>query len=177
MQDVYENILEYNRGRKCNVFDDVAADMISDKKSNEVVTELLITGRKLNISAAFIITIIITFYLYHYHYHFRSPTCFKLNRTYIFIMKILSKRELQQIAYNSSSNINYKDFINLQRTCPAKPYCFLVIDTTFAADNPLRDRRNCLQKIYKIIMTTDDKISDEKRKYNVKEEAAKITVL
>ena len=113
MQDVYENILEYNRGRKCNVFDDVAADMISDKKSNEVVTELLITGRKLNISAAFIITIIITFYLYHYHYHFRSPTCFKLNRTYIFIMKILSKRELQQIAYNSSSNINYKDFINL----------------------------------------------------------------
>ena len=59
MQNVYENILEYNRGRKRNVFDDVAADMISDKKRNEVVTELLITGRKLNISAAFIFIIII----------------------------------------------------------------------------------------------------------------------
>ena len=44
MQDVYKNIEEYNPGRKCNlliVFDDVIADMISNKKLNQIVTDLL----------------------------------------------------------------------------------------------------------------------------------------
>ena len=57
MQDVYENIEEYNLGKKRKVlivFDDVIADMINNKKLNLVVTELLIRGRKLNISIVFI---------------------------------------------------------------------------------------------------------------------------
>ena len=36
------------------VFDDMIADMISNKKLNSIVTELFIRGRKLNISLAFI---------------------------------------------------------------------------------------------------------------------------
>ena len=45
-------------------------------------------------------------------------------------MKIPNKRELQQIAYNYSSDIDFKDFMNLYKKCTAKPYSVLVIDTT-----------------------------------------------
>ena len=36
-------------------FDDMIADMISNKKLNSIITELIIRGRTLNISLAFII--------------------------------------------------------------------------------------------------------------------------
>ena len=57
MQDVYKNIEEYNPKRKCYVlivFDDMIADIITNRKPNPIVTEL-IRGRKLNISLVFII--------------------------------------------------------------------------------------------------------------------------
>ena len=55
MQDVYKNIEEYNRSKKCYVliiFDDMIADMISNKKLSSIVIKLFITGRKINISLA-----------------------------------------------------------------------------------------------------------------------------
>ena len=57
MQDVYKNIEEYNTDKECEilkVFDDMIADMINNKKLNSIITELFITGSKLNISLAFI---------------------------------------------------------------------------------------------------------------------------
>ena len=57
MDDVHENIEEYNPNKKRKmliVFDDMIADMLSNKNRNPVVTELFIRGRKLNISLAFI---------------------------------------------------------------------------------------------------------------------------
>ena len=36
-------------------FDDMIADMLTNKKSNPIVTELFIRGRKLNISLVFIV--------------------------------------------------------------------------------------------------------------------------
>ena len=57
MQLVYKNIEEYNPNKKCKVlivFDDMIADMINNKKLNPILTELLIRGRKLNISIVFI---------------------------------------------------------------------------------------------------------------------------
>ena len=45
MKDVYKNIKEYNPGKKRKVlivFDDMIADMISNKKLNSAVTELFI---------------------------------------------------------------------------------------------------------------------------------------
>ena len=50
-------------------------------------------------------------------------------------MKIPNKRELQQLAFNHSSNIDFQDFMNLFKKCTSKPYSFLVIDTTLASDN------------------------------------------
>ena len=39
------------------------------------------------------------------------PKDVRLNSAHFFIMKILNKRELQQIALNHSSDIDSKDFI------------------------------------------------------------------
>ena len=57
MYDIYKNIAEYNPNKKRKiliVFDDMIADMISNKKLNPIVTELFIRGRKLNISIVFL---------------------------------------------------------------------------------------------------------------------------
>ena len=53
MQDVYENIEDYNPRKKRKVliiFDDMIADMINNKKLNPIVTELFLRSKKLNIS-------------------------------------------------------------------------------------------------------------------------------
>ena len=57
MDDIYRNIEEYNPNKKCKisiVFDDMIADMLSNKYLNPIVTELFIKGRSLNISLVFI---------------------------------------------------------------------------------------------------------------------------
>ena len=136
MQDVYKNIEDYNLGKKRKVlitFDDMIADMINNKKLNPIVTELFIRGRKLNISIVFIT-----------QSYFKAPKDVRLNSTYFFIMKIPNKRELQQIALNHSSDIDFKDFIKIYKKCTAKPYSSLVNDTTLQSDDPLRFRKNLL---------------------------------
>ena len=62
-------------------------------------------------------------------------------------MKIPNKRELQQIAFNHSSDIDFQDLTNLYKTFISKPYSFLVIDTTLPSDNSLPFRNNLLEII------------------------------
>ena len=62
-------------------------------------------------------------------------------------MKIPNKQELEEIAFNHSSDIVFKDFMNLYKKYTSKPYSFLVIDATLASDNPLRFRRNLSERI------------------------------
>ena len=98
MSDVYKNIEDYNPDNKRKVlidFDDMMADMINNKKLNPMVTELFITGRKLNIFIAFVT-----------QSYFRIPKDVRLNPIHVFIMKIPNKRELQQTALNHSSHID-----------------------------------------------------------------------
>ena len=56
-------------------------------------------------------------------------------------MKINNKRELQNIAINHSSDIDYKHFIKINRECTKEPYNFLTIDTTLPSTNTLRFRK------------------------------------
>ena len=124
MDDIYKNIEEYNPNKKCKiliVFDDMIADILSNKKLNSIVTELSIRGRKLNISLVFIT-----------QSYFSVPKNIRLNSTRYFIMKIPNKQELLQIVFNHSSDIGFKDFVNLYKKCNAKPFSFLVIDATLA---------------------------------------------
>ena len=60
-------------------------------------------------------------------------------------MKIPNKKELQHIELNHSSDIDFRDFMKIYKKCTAKPYSFLVNDTTLPLDNPLRFRKNLLQ--------------------------------
>ena len=106
------------------------------KKLNPVVTELFIKDRRLNISLVFIT-----------QSYFAVPKNIRLNSTHYFIMKIPNKRELQQIAFNHSSDIDFQDFMNLYKICTAKPYSFLVIDASLASDNDLRFRKNLSERI------------------------------
>ena len=94
-----------------------------------------------------------------------------------FVMKTPSKWELQQIAFNHSSDIDFKYFMNFYKKCTAKPYSFLVIDATLASVNLIRFWKNLLERIWKLIITTDDKIRDEKLQYDNNGEAAKISAL
>ena len=109
------------------------ADMINNKKLNPIVTELFIRGRKINISLVFITQSV-----------FKVPKDVRINSKHFFIMKIPNKRELQQIALNHSSDIDFKDIMKIYKTCTAKPYFFLVNDTTLPSDDPLRFRKNLL---------------------------------
>ena len=86
MQDVYKNIEEYNTSRKRNVLI-VFNDMIPNTINNEkvVVTELLIRGRKLNISTIFIT-----------QSYFQVP-----------------KEVTIQITFNHLSDMEFEDLMNL----------------------------------------------------------------
>ena len=84
------------------VFDDMIADMLSNKKLNPILTELIIRGRKLNTYLVFII-----------QSYFAVPKNIRLNSTHSFVMKIPNKRELQQIAFNHSSDIDFQDYESL----------------------------------------------------------------
>ena len=57
MDGIHKNIKEYNPNKKEKVvivFDDMIANMVSNKKPNWVLIELFIRGRKLNSSVVFI---------------------------------------------------------------------------------------------------------------------------
>ena len=92
-------------------------------------------------------------------------------------MKFSNKQELQQTEFNLSSDIDFKDFMNLYKKYTAKPFLFFVINTTLASDNPLRFRKNPSRKNIEITMTINDKIRDEKLQYDINKEAAKISAL
>ena len=105
MCNVYKNINHYNPNKENKiliVFYDMIADKIQNKKLNSMLTGLFIRGRTVNISLVFIT-----------QSYFKVPKDARLNTTYFFIRKTLTKRELQQIAMNNSSHISTEDFVNI----------------------------------------------------------------
>ena len=122
MDEVYENINDYNPRRKRKiliVFDDMIADIMTNKKFQAIIKELFIRCRKLNISLVFIT-----------QSYFSVPKDVRLNSTHYLIMKINNKREFQNIAINHSADIDYQDFMKTYRECTRELSKFLTIDTT-----------------------------------------------
>ena len=79
--------------------------MLSNKKHIPIVTELFIYGsRKLNISLVF-----------PTQSKFATPKNIRLNSTHYFIMKIPNKQEIRQTEFNHSSDIDFKDFMNVYK--------------------------------------------------------------
>ena len=102
------------------------------------------------------------------------PKDIRLNSRHYFIMKISNKRELEQIVFNHSSDIEVKGFINLYNNDTAKPYPYLVIDGALA---PSCFRKNLLEKIQKSMTAADDNIRDEKLQHDINRDAGKILAL
>ena len=74
---------EYNPNKKRKifiVFDDIIADMLSNKKRNPTLTELFTRGSKVKISIAFIT-----------QSDFAVPKNIRLNSTHYFIKKVPNK--------------------------------------------------------------------------------------
>ena len=116
IDDIYKYIEKYNPNKQSEILtivDDLIAGMLSNKKINPIVTETFIRRRKLNISL-----VLIT------QFYFAAPKYIRLSSTHYFIMKIPNKRKLKQIGCNHLSYIDFEDFINLYKTCTAKPYFF-----------------------------------------------------
>ena len=59
-------------------------------------------------------------------------------------MRIPNKRELQQIAPNNSSDIDFKDFMKVSKDYTKESYPFLANDATLSSKNALRFRKNLL---------------------------------
>ena len=139
VDNIYKNIEEYNSNKKRKIliaFNDMISDMLSNKKLNSIVTELFIRGRKLNISL-----VLIT------QSYFAVPKNTRLNSTHYFVMKIPNKKELPQIAFNHSTDIDFQDVMNLYKMRTAKSYYFLVFDTTLTSDSLLCFRKNLVERI------------------------------
>ena len=98
MDDVFENIDDYNPSKKRKiliVFDDVIADIMTNKKFQAIIKDLFIRCRKLNISLVFITQ----------SFFFCSKNV-RLISIHYFIMKINKKNELRNIAINHSADID-----------------------------------------------------------------------
>ena len=127
MDDIYDDINDYNKKRKRNVlivFDDMISHVMSDKKAQQVLKELFIKCRKLNIGLCFLT-----------QSYFSVPKDVRLNCTHFIIFKLNNKRGLENTAINHSPDINYKDFVKIYRDCTKEPYNFLTIDTTQLVNN------------------------------------------
>ena len=104
---------------------------MTNRKFQAIMKELFIRCTKLIISLVFIT-----------QPYFSVPKDVRLNSTHYLIMKINSKRELQNIAINHSANFDYKDFMKIDREYTKELYSFLTINTTLPASDSLRFRRN-----------------------------------
>ena len=126
--DTMDDVYDYNLSRKRKIliiFDDMIADIMTNKRFQAIIKELFNRCRKLNISLIFIT-----------QSYFSVSKDVRLNSTHYLIMKINIKRELQNIAINYSEDIDYQDFIKNYRECTKAPYNFLAIDTTLPASDP-----------------------------------------
>ena len=83
------------------------------KKTYSIVTELVTSGRKLDISLAFVT-----------QSYFTVPKNARLSSTHYFFMKIRNKQEVQQTAFNDSTDIDYQKFIDQYKKCTFKTMFF-----------------------------------------------------
>ena len=84
LHDVYENIDDYNPSRKRKiliVFDDMIANIMTNKKFKAIIKDLFIRCRKLNISLVFIT-----------QSYFSVLKDVRLNSTHYLIMKISNNK-------------------------------------------------------------------------------------
>ena len=130
MDDIYDDISECNKKRKGKVLivsDDMISHVMSNKKAQQVLKELFIRCWKFHISLCFLT-----------ESYFSVPKYVRLNFSHYIIFKLNSKRELQNIAINHSSDIDYKGFVRIYENCTKESYNFLTMGTTLPVDKSFK---------------------------------------
>ena len=138
MDDVYNNINDYNPNRKSKVlivFHDMIADIMNNKTFQAIIKELFIRCRKLNTSLVFITQ--------SFSFFFQK----KLNSTHY--NEDSKQKRAAKNAINHLADIDYKDVMKIYGNCTREPYSFLTIDTTLPADNSVRFLKNLLDPLLK----------------------------
>ena len=119
MDNILSNIEDYNKKRRREVliiFDGMISHVMSDRRAQQILKDLFIRSRKLNISLCFLTQC-----------YFSIPKDVRLNCTHYILFKLNNRIELKNIAINHSADIDYKDFIKIYKICTSEP--FLTIDT------------------------------------------------
>ena len=99
--DVYENLEDFDLTRKRKVlvvFDDMRADMESNRKLKSIVAVLFMRRKKKQLSNIFYVAVFLT-----------VPKTTRTNTTYYLIIEIPYKME--QLALSCSFDFNFKDFV------------------------------------------------------------------
>ena len=139
MDDVYENINDYNpirKRKKLIVFDDMIADIMTNRRFQAIIKELFIRCRKLNISLVFIT-----------RSYFSVLEDVRLNSTHYLIMNINKRKELQNIVIDHSADIDYNDFMKIYSEYTKEPFNFLTIDAMLPAWDPLTFKKNLFDSL------------------------------
>ena len=114
LYDIYNNINYYNptKNRKIViVFDDMIADVMTNKKFQAIIKYIFFKCREMNISLAFIT-----------QDYFSVPIEVRLNTTLYLKIKNYNNREKKNIASNHSSD--YKHFMKMCKKYTSEPYFF-----------------------------------------------------
>ena len=126
MDDVYQNIVDYNPSRKIKIliaFDDMIKDIMANKKFQTRIRIKELLGAEKSL-------VFIT------QSYFSISKDVRLNSIHL-IMKINNRKEWQNITINHSADIDYNDFMRIYRECTRKSYSFLTIDTALPTSDPL----------------------------------------
>ena len=110
MDDIYKNIDECNLNKEQKIliiFDDMVADMFSNKKLNPIVTELFLRGRKLNISLVFIT-----------QSYFAVLKNIRLNQHTILLWKFQTKENLNVLHLIINQRLTFKTFWTFIKSLP-----------------------------------------------------------
>ena len=110
MDDIYKNIDECNLNKEQKIliiFDDMVADMFSNKKLNPIVTELFLRGRKLNISLVFIT-----------QSYFAVLKNIRLNQHTILLWKFQTKENLNVLHLIINQRLTFKTLWTFIKSLP-----------------------------------------------------------
>ena len=114
MDDIYENINDYNPSRKRQfliVFDHMIADILINKEFKATIKKLCIRCRNINILLFFIT-----------QSYFFVPKDVRLNSTHYLIMKIDNRKELQNIAIDHSADFDYENLMKNYLECKKRTF-------------------------------------------------------
>ena len=106
-------------------FDDIITDMEANKVLSPIVTNWVLITHMRHIS-------------HHFTILFQNVQKCKTKPDIFLFLNIPIQRELQQIASNHSSDIEFKNSMKFYKDYTEKQFSVLVNDTALPSDNPLR---------------------------------------